>query len=527
MLHPVGRPGSSGRAAPAVSSSQVPGESALSAESVSKRFGETLANDQVSFNARWGEIQAVLGENGAGKTTLMNMLSGLYQPDSGRLLVNGQPAVIGSPRMAATLGIGMVHQHFMLVPTCTVLENVILGTYTTGHFLLRRRIAGPRVQVLARRLGLDLSGNELVSELSVGAQQKVEIMKLMFRGAQILLLDEPTAVLAPQESDELFRMLRSLAHEGKSVVMVTHKLREALSVADTVTVLRGGRLVTSRPAGELSEESLARLMVDFTPRRKHSRENRANQTPLLELNGIGVRGRGNRWSVNSATFSVHSGEIVGVAGIEGNGQSELADVISGLRRIDRGEMRICGDVARSQDPAQRIQLRMAVIPEDRHRFGLISRMSAAENAVLPVHQRAPVARWGYMRRKVMRDLTSALMVAFDVQPQDPAKEAGTFSGGNQQKLILGRELTRMPKVVLACQPTRGLDVKAIDYVHDRLVQARDDGAAVLLVSQDLDEILDLSDRIMVMFRGEIVATLDRTEATAERLGQLMLSGSAA
>lgn len=527
MSHPVPMPGSSPEATPAVSLSHTPGESALAAESVSKRFGEILANDQVSFNARWGEIQAVLGENGAGKTTLMNMLSGLYQPDSGRLLVDGQPVVIGSPRRAAALGIGMVHQHFMLVPTCTVLENVILGTYTTGHFLVRRRLASQKVQLLAHKLGLELSGSELVSELSVGAQQKVEIMKLLFRGAQILLLDEPTAVLAPQEAVDLFRMLRGLAQAGNSVVLVTHKLREALSIADSVTVMRGGRLVASRPAAEVTEEGLAALMVDFTPRQKVSRQAPLNSTPLLELNGIGVRGRGGRWAVTSATLSVHAGEVVGVAGIEGNGQSELADAISGLRRIDQGQIRICGTAARSQDSAQRIQLRMAVIPEDRHRFGLITGMTAAENAVLPVHHKAPVARWTYMRQKVMDDITTALMAAFDVKPPDPAKKAGTFSGGNQQKLILGRELTRSPRVVLACQPTRGLDIKAINYVHERLLQARDDGAAVLLISQDLDEILDLSDRIAVLFRGEIVAMLERAEATAERLGRLMLSGTVA
>jgi simple sugar transport system ATP-binding protein len=522
----VAEPGSSARATPLASSRQVPGQSALCAESVSKRFGETLANDQVSFDARWGEIQAVLGENGAGKTTLMNMLSGLYQPDSGRLLLDGRATVIGSPRRAAALGIGMVHQHFMLVPTCTVLENVILGTHTTGHLLVRRGLAAPKVQALARKLGLELSGNELVSELSVGAQQKVEIMKLMFRGARILLLDEPTAVLAPQESNELYRMLRGLAQEGNSVVLVTHKLREALSVADSVTVLRGGRLVASQPAAELTEEALGRLMVDFTPRQKLARTKPASPVPLLELNDVGVKGRGTRWAVSSATFTVDAGEIVGVAGIEGNGQTELADAISGLRRIDRGQIRVCGVEARSHDPAQRIGLRMAVIPEDRHRFGLISKMTAAENAVLPVHHKPPVARWAYMRKKVMHDVTSALMNSFDVRPPDPAKEAGTFSGGNQQKLVLGRELTRRPRVIVACQPTRGLDLKAINYVHERLVQARDEGAAVLLLSQDLDEILDLSDRILVMFRGEVVAALDRNEATVDRLGRLMLSGVA-
>ncbi len=500
-------------------------EAAIRMVGVTKRFPAVTANDDITLEIAEGEIHALLGENGAGKTTLMNILYGLYQPDRGDIFIRGRRADFSSPRDSIKRGIGMIHQTFMLVPTFTVAENIVLGTYSPGSsVVLDARRAEEQVREISRRFGLTVEPRAYTWQLSVSAQQKVEILKLLYRGADILILDEPTAVLAPQEVRDFFAVLRHLASQRRTVILVTHKLDEAMSIADRVTVLRSGKVVASRRREETNAAELARLMIGRELPPMPVREARPGARVALELEALTVIGGRGLTAVDGISLKVHEQEIVGIAGVEGNGQTELGEALSGVRPVHRGRTLIRGREAPSRDPGFLIRSGMATIPEDRHRYGLVLDCTAAENSVLPTHARAPFSRWGVIDASAIVGFATQLMQAFDVRPVSPKLRARAFSGGNQQKLVLARELSREPSVIIASQPTRGLDIQAVDYVHRKLVEARDRGAAILLISQDLDELLKLSDRIVVMYRGRIAHELPVAEVDLDRLGQMMTGG---
>ncbi len=500
-------------------------EAAIRMVGVTKRFPGVTANDAITLEIAEGEIHALLGENGAGKTTLMNILYGLYQPDHGDIFIRGRRATFLSPRDSITCGIGMIHQNFMLVPTFTVAENVVLGTYSPGSRIVRGAgRAEQQVRELSRRFRLAVEPRAYTWQLSVSAQQKVEILKLLNRGADILILDEPTAVLAPQEVRDFFAVLRYLASQKRTIILVTHKLEEAMSIADRVTVLRSGKTVASRRREETNAAELARLMIGRELPPMPVRDAPPGDRVALELEGLRVSGGRGLVAVDGVSLRVHEREIVGVAGVEGNGQTELGEALSGLRSVHSGRILIGGRGVPDRDPGFLIRSGLVTIPEDRHRYGLVLDCTAAENCVLPTHARAPFSRRGLIDASAIAGFATQLMHAFDVRPVSPQLRARAFSGGNQQKLVLARELSRAPSVIIASQPTRGLDVQAVDYVHRKLVEARDRGAGVLLISQDLDELLKLSDRIVVMYRGRIAHELPVGEADLDRLGRMMTGG---
>ncbi len=501
---------------------------AVSVREVTKRFPGVVANSQVSFDIRKGEIHALLGENGAGKSTLMNILSGLYSPDEGGFAIHGKPATFASPGAAIRAGVGMVHQHFMLVPTFTVAENIVLGTYRSGRgVVLDLGVAVKEVRDLSERYSLAADPTLLTSQLTVSSQQKVEILKLLYRGADILILDEPTAVLAPQEVRELFGILRNLADQGRTVILVTHKLDEVMSIAERVTVLRGGLVVASElPVRESNPAQLARLLIGRElpdpPRRQVATSTRT----VVELDAMTIRDDRGIDAVCDLSLRVHAHEVVGIAGVDGNGQAELAEALSGLRPLARGRMVLDGREAAGHDPGYMIRNGVATIPEDRHRFGFVLDFNAAENVALPQHGRAPFARRGLMDWGKIKQAARDVMTAFDVRPAEPDVKVRTLSGGNQQKLMVGRELSRKPTFIVASHPTRGLDIQAVDYLHRQLILARDGGAGILLISQDLKELLELSDHVVVMYRGAVAGEFPAAAVDLDVLGQLMLTGRA-
>ncbi len=500
-------------------------EAAIRIVGVTKRFLDVTANDAITLEIAEGEIHAVLGENGAGKTTLMNILYGLYQPDGGEIFIRGRRITFSSPRDSIAHGIGMIHQNFMLVPTFTVAENVVLGTYASGTRIMRNtRRAEQQVRELSRRSGLAVEPRASTGQLPVSAQQKVEILKLLYRGADILILDEPTAVLAPQEVRDFFVVLRHLAAQKHTIILVTHKLEEAMSIADRVTVLRSGKLVASRRREETNSVELARLMIGRELPLMPVRTAPPGDRVALELEGLRVIGDRGVVAVDTVSLRVHEREILGVAGVEGNGQTELGEALSGVRPTLGGRILIGGREVSAPDPGDIIQAGVATIPEDRHRYGLVLDCTAAENSVLPTHARPPFSRRGWIVAAAIAEFATRLMRAFDVRPVSPQLRARAFSGGNQQKLILARELSRTPRVIIASQPTRGLDIQAVDYVHRKLLEVRDGGGAVLLISQDLDELLKLSDRIVVMYRGRIAYELPVAGVDLDRLGRMMTGG---
>ena len=530
---------------------------ALEARGIVKRFPSVVANDGVSFAVARGEIHALLGENGAGKSTLMNILYGLYQPDEGQILVGGEPVRFASPRDAIARGIGMVHQHFMLVPPLTVTENIMLGAETRRGLFLDHAAAAARIRALSRQYGLDVNPDAIVGDLSVGAQQRVEILKAFYRNATVLILDEPTAVLTPQEADDFFVIMRGLRAEGKSIVFITHKLREVLAIADRITVLRGGRIATTggQPAlaAGMTEQDLATMMVGRTvalyargepgvatvegaaafglsevPAMTAARPAPA-AAPVLRAEGLQLRGSGGgRPALDGVSFAIHPGEIFGVAGVEGNGQSELAEALTGLRGVDGGRVWLDDREITNHPPRDLIAAGMAHIPEDRQKHGLVLSYPISDNLVLSTYREPPYARGILRRFGAIRALAWRLIAAFDIRAGSggPDLPAGNLSGGNQQKVILARELSRPIRCLVAAQPTRGLDVGSIEFIHGQLREQRQHGTAILLISAELDEILALSDRIGVLYRGKLVAVLPRAEATRERLGLLMAGGGA-
>ncbi len=496
----------------------------LELRGITKRFPGVVANDRVDFDLRRGEVHALLGENGAGKSTLMNVLYGLYRPDEGEIRINGEPVSFGSAKEAIRAGIGMVHQHFMLIPVMTVAENIVLGAEPTkGDVLLDYDAAARRVTELAHSFGFTIDPGARIENLSVGQEQRVEILKALYRRADILILDEPTAVLTPQEARELFEILRTLTREGMSIIFISHKLNEVLEIADRITVLRRGEKIDTVLRAGATEEGLARMMVGREVLLRVEKPPAALGETLLEVEDLHVLDDRDLEQVRGVSFAVRSGEIVGIAGVDGNGQTELVEVLSGLRQPTSGRVRIGGRDATGAGVKRMLDLGIGHIPEDRQRRGLVLDFTLAENLALHDFERPPNSRrgWLFPRRLVHR--ARELLQQFDVRGGGPQTRASALSGGNQQKVVLAREIGRDPRILLAAQPTRGLDVGAIEFVHRRLVEERDEGRAILLVSLELDEILSLSDRILVMYEGHIVGEYPPS-VTEEELGIAMTGG---
>jgi general nucleoside transport system ATP-binding protein len=496
----------------------------LELRGITKRFPGVLANDHVDFDLRRREVHALLGENGAGKSTLMNVLYGLYSPDEGEIRIKGDPVRMRSPKDAIDHGIGMVHQHFMLIPVMTVAENIVLGNEPLdAGVLLDYGAARKRVEELARTFGFRIDPDARVEAITVGQQQRVEILKALYRGAEILILDEPTAVLTPQEALELFEILRTLVREGMSIIFISHKLGEVLEIADRITVLRRGKAVDTVPRAGATEEGLARMMVGREVLLRVEKAAAQPTDPALRVEDIRVLDDRRLEAVRGVSFEVRRGEIVGIAGVDGNGQSELIDALSGLRHPTSGKVRLGDRDVTGASAGQILDLGLGHIPEDRQRRGLVLDFTLAENIALHDFDRPPNSRFGWLFPKRMIRRAQGLLRQFDVRGGGAQTRAAALSGGNQQKVVLAREMARDPKLLIAAQPTRGLDVGAIEFVHRRLVEARDGGEAVLLVSLELDEILSLSDRILVLYEGRVVAE-HGPDVTEEELGIEMTGG---
>ncbi len=493
----------------------------LELRGITKRFPGVVANDDIHLRVRRGEIHAVVGENGAGKSTLMKILYGLYQPDEGQILLHGAPTAIPHPRAALGLGIGMVHQHFMLIPRFTVAENVVLGSERAAWGILHPRRAEAEVAALCRRYGLALDPAAEVGGLSVGEQQRVEILKVLYRGAGLLILDEPTAVLAPQEVAELFANLRRLKEQGKTIIFISHKLQEVLEIADQITVLRRGRVVGSVPAAGTTRAGLAEMMVGRPVLLELQRPDTTPGEVRLAAEGLSVAGSRGRPAVRGVSFSVRAGEIYGLAGVEGNGQSELSEALVGLRPITAGRLLIAGRDATGLSPREVRLLGVAHIPEDRHRRGLVLPMEVYENMILGHHFRPVFNRGPLLAAAEARAFAAERVKKYDVRVPSVRTPALALSGGNQQKAVVAREFSFEPRVLVAAQPTRGLDIGATEFVGQELLRAKERGMAVVLVSSDLDEVLALADRVGVMYNGELVAEFRAGEVTLAELGLYM------
>jgi len=499
----------------------------LEVRGLTKTFPGVIANEDVDFTLHQGEVHCLLGENGAGKSTLMNAVFGLYQPDAGQILLRGEPVRFATSRDAIAHGIGMVHQHFQLIPVFTVAENVILGNEMRKGPLLDLDGARDRIKELGQRYGLTIDPDALVGDLSVGEQQRVELVKALFREADILILDEPTAVLTPGEVDDFFAVVRNLIDQGKSIVFITHKLREVLAVADRITVLRGGRVVGDADPAKATQQSLATLMVgrdvSFTI-------DKAPAEPggvVLQATGLVVADDRGVVTVNGLDLEVRAGEVFGIAGVEGNGQRELVEALVGMRSKVGGFVEIEGHDVTHATPREILDLNVAHVPEDRGKHGVVGSFSVADNLVLNRYWRAPFARRGLRQEEAINREATDLVERFDIRTPGIQTPVDNLSGGNQQKVIIARELTGDVTLLVVAQPTRGLDVGSIEFIHRRIVEMRDQGVAVLLVSAELDEVLNLSDRIGVIYRGALVGVFPRVDATRDHLGLLMASGAQA
>jgi ABC-type uncharacterized transport system ATPase subunit len=498
---------------------------ALEMRGITKRYPGVVANDGIDLDVRPGEIHALLGENGAGKTTLMNILYGLARPDAGEILLDGQPANITGPSDAIARGINMVHQHFMLIPVFTVAENILLGEETMANpIFLDQNEARRRIRELGTRFGFEIDPDAKVGSLSVGWQQRVEILKALYRDAKILVLDEPTAVLTPQETEEIFEVLRRLAAQGHSILFISHKLYEVLEIADRITVIRRGKVVGQRVPSETNEDDLAELMVGRAVELTVDRGESHPAGRTLQVTGLEVADDRGNPAVRSVDLEVRAGEILGIAGVAGNGQDELVEAIIGLRKVTGGRIQLDGrDITRAAT-RETIEAGVAYVPADRHRFGLVLPFTIADNIVLTSYYRPPFAH-GPLRDFAAIDKAAAEGIAkYDVRTPSAHALASTLSGGNQQKLVVAREFNRPLKLLILDQPTRGLDVGSIEFIHRQAIQMRDEGTAILLVSAELDEVLEMSDRIAVMYRGRIVATVDGRTADKNEVGVLMATG---
>ncbi|GDZ84531.1 sugar ABC transporter ATP-binding protein [Leuconostoc citreum] len=486
-----------------------------------KKFGDFAANDDINLQVQQGEIHALLGENGAGKSTLMNILTGLLQPTSGEIIINGQPVTVDSPSKSDALGIGMVHQHFMLIDAFTVTENIILGSEVTKGLSLDTKSAAKKIKALSEKYGLQVDPYAKIADISVGQQQRVEILKTLYRGADILIFDEPTAVLTPQEIDELITILHNLAKEGKSIVLITHKLDEIRAAADTVTVIRAGQSIKTFPVAGVSSQELADLMVGREVSFKTEKSAAKTGATVLKMADLEVHDARGVTAVKDFSLEVKSGEIVGIAGIDGNGQTELIQAITGLTKVQAGHVLLQGKEVTNKRPRQITEAGVGHIPEDRLRFGMEVDMTLSENLALQTYYKAPLSKNGVLQTDEMDKLANKLVEEFDVRAAGIQVTAGSMSGGNQQKAVIARELNRDNELIIAAQPTRGLDVGAIEYIHQRLIAQRNAGKAVLVVSFELDEILNLSDRIAVINAGKIVGIVDAKDTNKQELGLLM------
>ena len=501
----------------------------LEAKGITKNFPGVLANDRVNFDLRKGEIHALLGENGAGKTTLMNILYGLYHPDSGEVTVEGNRMQLNSSRDAIKHGIGMVHQHFMLIPVFTVTENIMLGAETDHRAAanemplvkLDRREVAQKVTDLSHQYGLEVDPLAIIGDLPVGIQQRVEIVKALYRKANILILDEPTAVLTPQEAEDLFRIMRELTDKGVSIIFITHKLKEVLAVADRITVMRAGRVVGTVTPKETSEAKLASMMVGREVILTVMKGPSKPAEEVLKVENLRVRDIRGLETVRGVSFDVRAGEVLGIAGVQGNGQTELAEALTGLRHIESGRFTLSGRDLTGRSPRLITETGLAHIPEDRQRHGLVLSYTVADNMMLCDYYQPRFSKGVVIQQNQVDANAQELIKEYDVRTPSAFVNAGKLSGGNQQKVIVARELSRPVKLVIASQPTRGLDVGSIEYIHKEIIIMRDRGVGVLLISAELDEIISLSDRIAVMYRGQIVATVNAKETTREQLGLWM------
>ncbi|HEM4051206.1 TPA: ABC transporter ATP-binding protein [Streptococcus suis] len=499
-------------------------DNVIEMRNITKIFGEFVANDHINLHVRRGEIHALLGENGAGKSTLMNMLAGLLEPTSGEIAINGEVVSIDSPSKAAHLGIGMVHQHFMLVDAFTVAENIILGSETTKAGMIDLKKAIAEIKELSERYGLEVDPTAKVADISVGAQQRVEILKTLYRGADLLIFDEPTAVLTPAEISELLKIMKKLIEEGKSIILITHKLDEIRAVADRVTVIRRGKSIETVDVAGATNEDLAEWMVGRSVSFKTEKIPSNPKEVILSIKDLVVNENRGIPAVKCLNLEVRAGEVVGIAGIDGNGQSELIQAITGLRKVKSGSITIKGEEVVGKTPRKITEMQVSHVPEDRHRDGLVLQMSVAENIALQTYYKEPNSKNGILNYNIINEKARQLMEEFDVRGASELVPSKALSGGNQQKAIIAREIDRNPDLLIVSQPTRGLDVGAIEYIRKRLIAERDKGKAVLVVSFELDEILDVSDRIAVIHDGTIHGIVDPATTNKQELGVLMAGG---
>jgi general nucleoside transport system ATP-binding protein len=494
----------------------------LELRGITKRFPGVLANDHIDLTLEKGEILALLGENGAGKTTLMNILYGLYQPDEGEIVVRGNKVAVHSPSDAIAVGVGMVHQHFMLIPVFTVTENVMLGEEETrAGGILNRKDAATKIRQISEQYNLQVDPDSYVKDLPVGVQQRVEIIKLLYREADILILDEPTAVLTPQEADELVKIMHSLAERGKSIIFITHKLREVLEIADRITVIRRGKVIGTTIPADADQYKLAEMMVGRAVQLDLEKAPEKVGETVLKVENLVVVDERKQIAVDGVSFEVAAGEVLGVAGVQGNGQTELVEALTGMHTPQSGKVTLLDDDVTHASPRQITELGCAHVPEDRQRDGLVLAFPVADNLILNTYYQPPFTKGVVLDEKLIHQHADELIGEFDIRTPSSITSAGSLSGGNQQKVIVAREFSRPIKLLVASQPTRGLDVGSVEYIHGRILKKRDEGCAVLLVSSELDEIMELSDRIAVMYRGKIVDVLPAEKATKEKVGLLM------
>lgn len=488
---------------------------------IRKEFPGIVANDNITLQVKKGEIHALLGENGAGKSTLMNVLFGLYQPEQGDIRVNGKSVKITNPNIANDLGIGMVHQHFMLVDPFTVTENIILGSEITKGGKIDIKTAEKKVSEISEKYGLAVDPRAKIQDISVGMQQRVEILKTLYRGAEILIFDEPTAVLTPQEIHELIQIMKTLIKEGKSIILITHKLKEIMEVCDRVTVIRKGVGIGTVNVNETNPNDLASLMVGREVTFKTDKTDASPKQDVLQIKDLQVKDSRGLPAINGLDLTIRAGEIVGIAGVDGNGQTELLEAITGLRKSESGSIQLNGKEIRNFSPRKVTESGVGHIPQDRHKHGLVLDFPIGENMVLQTYYQKPYSKGGILNYKEIYKKAKGLIAEFDVRTPSEFTPARALSGGNQQKAIIGREVDRNPDLLIAAQPTRGLDVGAIEFIHKRLIEQRDNGKAVLLLSFELDEVMNVSDRIAVIYEGQIVAIVDPKETTEQELGLLM------